>query len=545
MDDMDGEGIEGEPEAPETVGGFTRRGVLKTGAAGAAVMSSGSLLAACGGGGSKATTTEKPVRGGTLTVAMLGAGKAETMSVWQCLDLPGTARIFSLYDPLWEAGPDGVRPALVEHAEPNGDGTVWTITVRDGVTWHDGKPLTADDVVYTIQNWLNPLNYYAPALTPILDGKGVRKRDKLTVEVPLLKAVADFPSLTCYTQAPVIQAGTKQKDFDVRPVGTGAFEFVSFVPGQRSVFKANRNYWREGRPYLDKLIIDSSYQDDTARFNALQSGVADTSPFLPFGLARANQSSGTVRIASKVGASCYQFAMNVTKPPFTDVRVRQAMRLLADRQGIINSALGGYGSPGNDVPGHGLPYFASDFKRERDVEQARSLLKQAGQANLKITLDTGNVAPGATDAATVYARNAADAGVTVNVNRVDPAQYYTFPGGYTKRTFSFAYPGGGVNIPSLTEYYLFELWSHAGAPETHWGSKQDDALLFDAIGELDKAKATDKWHAVQQRQFDAGGYIIYADFAYVDGYRHNVGGLDASFGGWNSAWQFRNAFVKS
>ena len=89
------------------------------------------------------------------------------------------------------------------------------------------------------------------------------------------------------------------------------------------------------------------------------------------------------------------------------------------------------------------------------------------------------------------------------------------------------------------------MWSHAAAPETHWGSKEDDALLFDAWGEQDKAKADDKWHAVQQRQFDAGGYIIYADFAYVDGYRPNVGGLDASFGGWNSAWQHRLAFLKS
>ena len=89
---------------------------------------------------------------------------------------------------------------LAVAAEPNADATVWTLTLRDGVTWHDGKPLTADDVVYTIKNWVNPQNYYSYTLSAIMDGKGVRKRDARTVEVSLLKAVADFPSLACVLQ---------------------------------------------------------------------------------------------------------------------------------------------------------------------------------------------------------------------------------------------------------------------------------------------------------------------------------------------------------
>jgi peptide/nickel transport system substrate-binding protein len=522
--------------------GMSRRDVLKSGAGATATLAGINLLAGCGGSGQ---APQKAVRGGTLNVAMISAGKAETMSVWTQINLPDQARIFSVYDPLFEFDANGVQPALAESAEPNADATVWTLRLRQGVTWHDGKPLTADDVVYTMKNWLNSLNYYAPTMGLVLDAKGVRKRDARTIEVPLLKAVADFPSFMCYESCYVIRAGTKQRDFNSNPVGTGPFKFISFVPGQRSVVRANGDYWRQGLPYLDEVIVDSSFTDDNARFSALQAGTADTLPLMPFGLARANQSNQSVRIDSAVGASCYQFAMNMTKPPFSDVRVRQAMRLAADRPDIIKAGMGGYGTPGNDLPGRGLKYFASDLVRERDVEKARFLLRQAGQQNLTVTLETSGVEPGAVDTATVYAQNAAEAGIKVNVKSVDPAQFYLPSAGYLTRPFSWTYPGGGADIPSLAQYYLNTMWTHAAYPETHFGSASDDALLFDAIGELDPAKASDKWHQVQQNQFDRGGYIVYANLAYVDGYRHRVGGLGPTFAGWNDLLQYRTAFVKS
>jgi peptide/nickel transport system substrate-binding protein len=524
--------------------GVSRRDVLKTGLAGAAAVSGVSVLAACGSASKSdpaAGAPSKPVRGGTFVVGMLTAGTGESLSVWQSFDQPGTARLLNLYDPLFEIGPKGLRPGLAESAEPNADATVWTIKLRDGVTWHNGKPLTADDVVYTIKNWSNPDNYISPVMSVLIDPQRTRKRDARTVEVGLRRPVGDFPSVTCHVQCLVIPEGTRKSDFGKNPVGTGPFAFESFTPGKRSVFTANANYWG-GRPYVDKLVFDTSFTDENARFNALRAGEVHTVPQLPFGLAAANKSSTDIRVTSAVGASCYQFAMNLTKPPFNDVRVRQALRLLADRQGIINSAMAGYGHPGNDVPGRGLKYYASDLKRDRDVEQARSLLTKAGQQDLHVTLETGEVMPGAVDVATVYARNAADAGVKVNVKRVDAAAYYSFDAGYTKRGFSFAYPGGGSNIPSLTLYYLFTLWSKAPAPEVN-PPKSDDALLFDAIGELDEAKAKDKWHEVQQNQYDRGGYINFVDLAYVDGYRKNVGGLDASYGGWNSAFQYEKAFL--
>jgi peptide/nickel transport system substrate-binding protein len=548
-DDSAGESCGRGPEGSSLLArGITRRGVLKSGAAGAAAVSGASLLAACGGGGGGGANTGpsgKPVRGGTLTVAMISHGGSETMSVWQSQTNLDESRIFSLYDPLFEFDSDGINPALAESAEPNADATVWTFTLRKGVTWHDGTPLTADDLLYTIKNWVSPLNYYSATLAAIIDAKNARKRDRYTVEVPLLKPVADLPSFTSFYQAYVIKDGTKEKDFNSNPVGTGAFKFESFIPGKRSVFQANHNYWRPGLPYVDKLVIDSSYTQDSARLNAVEAGTADTAPAVDFGLSAANRSNKSYRISSAIGSSNYQFTMNLKTPPFDDVRVRQAMRLLADRQGIVNSALAGYGTPGNDLPGRGLKHFASDFHRERDVEQARSLLKQAGRQDLAVTLAASNIDPGLPDCATLYARNAADGGVNVNVKMVDPSVWYTAPAGYLKRPFSVGCPGAGDDVPSLSEYYLITMWSGAAYPETHFGNPRDDALLFDAIGELDPAKANDKWHEVQKVQFDSGGYLIFANQSYVDAYRNEVGGINATYAGPADGLQFRKAWKKT
>ena len=188
-----------------------------------------------------------PTRGGTLRVGLLSAGSAETLDVRMPFNFPDFIRIFQLLDPLFFQGPRGIMsPGLATEAHPNSDFTVWTLKLRDGVVWHDGKPFTADDVVYTIQNsWgaKSGLNY--GLYSPIIDFKGVRKMDNLTVEIPLLRSIAQFEQLTFTQASHVIQNGTT--DFS-RPVGTGPFNYKSFNPGSQSVFTANKDYWRSPYP---------------------------------------------------------------------------------------------------------------------------------------------------------------------------------------------------------------------------------------------------------------------------------------------------------
>ena len=185
---------------------FSRRDFLRTGAAGAALLGTGSLIAACGSSGSSApsstspattTTIQTPKRGGTLRVGLTGGTSADTLDPLFVLSNLDFARADALYDGL--VGFDSqARPtlALASELTPNGDASVWTVRLRPGVTFHNGKPLTADDVIYTFQQMLNPkaLGYGSAALTT-LDVKNMKKVDTLTVQLPFTKPFSTLPAV--------------------------------------------------------------------------------------------------------------------------------------------------------------------------------------------------------------------------------------------------------------------------------------------------------------------------------------------------------------
>ena len=415
-------------------------------------LSSAALLAACGGthaatAGTTSTTSTGPtggaaVKGGTLRVGLVSAGSAETIDVRKALNFPDYVRLFNLLDPLFFAAPGGlVTPGLCQAAHPNKDATVWTLELRPGVEWQDGSPFTADDVIYTMQSWHTKESNIFSLADSIIDYSRLRKLNKLTVEVGLKHGVAQFPSTTFTQNSSVIKNGTT--DFS-KVIGTGPFKLESFTPGSQSVFTANPNYWGAPAPYVDTLIIDSSYANDTARLNALLAGDVDIVLTVAPALAKANAASGRIVLGNAPGPAFIAPTMIVTEPPFTDVRVRQAMRLLADRKALALEALAGYGTPGNDLPGQTLQFWASDFKRPHDPEQARSLLKAAGHENLSLTLYTSDIIPGMNETATLYAQQASAGGVNISVKVVDPSIYYSAasPGGttWTRRSRSTTGP---------------------------------------------------------------------------------------------------------
>jgi peptide/nickel transport system substrate-binding protein len=524
---------------------ITRRRLLKVGTVGALGVAGADLLAACGSSSTAASssvTTGKPVHGGTLTAAFLSGGQAETISPALAYAPADIARVQNLHDSLFRIGPNGYggQPALAEKAERNADATVWTFHLRDGVTWHNGKPFNADDVVYTIKSWLGKRSFLQPLASVILNSSGVRKRDRLTVEVKLTRGVAEFPTLTALYNAYVIQDGASLTD----PVGTGPFVYQSFTPGQRSVFTKNPHYWLAGEPYVDTLVIDSSYTDDNARVNAVVSGSADVVTSMPYTLAKVDGAGGSLRIGNAPSSSFQNIVCRVDQAPFTDVRVIQALKMLIDRPAIIQSAFDGYGSISNDCPQKGNPYFASDIAPwPHDVEQAKSLLKAAGQENQTLTLQTSQgVIDGMYGGATLFAEQAAQGGVKIKLQSIPGSTFFTPAGNYLNRKFTqdfwFLYP-------SLTSLYLDKLFSRAPVNETHFGNPAYDALLFDAVGDTNPATAADKWHAVQEQIHNLDGDIIYANMNYVDGYANRVKGLKTTSAGVADNFNFASAWLSS
>lgn len=231
--------------------------------------------------------------------------------------------------------------------------------------------------------------------------------------------------------------------------------------------------------------------------------------------------------------------MRVDQAPFNDVRVRQAFRLMVDRPKMLDIVFGGHGTIGNDIFGIWDPeYDHSIPQRHQDIEQAKSLLKAAGQEGLSILLVTSDVAQGVVNMAQVFAQQAAEAGVKVNLRRVTPTEFYG--PNYLKWTFAQDYWN---YFPYLGQVPLATLPGGA-FNETHFDNPRHNALYQQALATLDPSRRTDIAHEMQMIDWNEGGYIIPFFPPVIDGYAPKVGGIVPSKTGTSfNDWDFKNIWL--
>jgi peptide/nickel transport system substrate-binding protein len=233
------------------------------------------------------------------------------------------------------------------------------------------------------------------------------------------------------------------------------------------------------------------------------------------------QASPTLALlnATSGGTTC-QF-MRVGTAPFTDVRVRQAFRLMVDRHQLIESTLLGYGSLGNDLFSPNDPDYNHALpQRQYDPEQAKSLLKQAGQPGLTVQLYTSSAAPAMLSSATLIASQAAKAGVNVQLQTVPASEYYSGPD--FKRT--------GFESTQWGQHTLDSQLSQSFSPtaywnEPGWSNAQFTNLVAVARRTFDPAKRREYLYEAQKIAWDQGGYIIWGFQNILDAYSTSVHGL--------------------
>lgn len=557
-------------------GSLSREQFLRAAAGAGLAFSAGGLLAACGGGGgdgggSTAANSgassgggpatggvavlpgDTPVKGGTFTVGTLTLGSAENLFPGTAVPMPDVARGFSLYNLLFYPN-EGKNlyplvPGLAESAESNPEATLWTFKLRDGVVWHDGKPFGANDVVYNIaQLWSDATkNYSASFLVNLVDFKGVKAVDNLTVQVPLLVPCAQFPSIFAWFNFGILQEGATAESTAQNPIGTGPFKFQSFTAGQKSVFVRNENYWEEGKPYVDELVIDSSFTDNTAMLNALLGGQINLMISPALQQVQQQLAAPQVQILQSESASTtYSFAMRVDEGPFADNKIRQALKLMTDRQALINGALAGFGTLGNDLQGPNTEFFAADMQPTYDPEKAKALLKEAGAEGAKFTLPIANVLPGMVESSTIWAEQAKAVGITIELQTLQPGDYWTDAGGAYKRPFAIQVAQA---LPSLTGQYRSLIQDGAPYWDTHWGAQpggeEKTKLILEAEAALDPAKAEELWREVQQQQVDEGGFVLWGSLPYIDFAANNVRGLKASSGLPFNNFRFQDGWIEA
>jgi peptide/nickel transport system substrate-binding protein len=483
-----------------------------------------------------------PKKGGTLKLGMVTSGASETVDVRKVTVNVDIIRCSALYDGLCFVGPVGgsVVPGLATHWESNARGDVWTFTLRQGVEWHNGKSLTAEDVVYTVRkSWLAEEAVFSPVLSKLIDVANVKASGPNTVVITLKRPIAQFPTLCAVQNCYIVQDGFTDWN---NPIGTGAFKFSSFTAGQTSTFVANANYWR-GAPHVDALIIDSSYAQDQTRFNAFRAMDIDIMPLMPPVLARSAAASGSCHLGNQPGPGWMGPLFRVDVAPFKDVAVRKAVKLSLDRKAIVRGVFAGYGVEGNDCCGYTDQYFADSLKSTYDPDQAKSILKKAGIGPLDLEITTAAVTDQFNPMATLFAHQARKAGINIKLNQLDPALYYTAAGGYQTRPMSMEIWTNAAN--SLTVFYLSFLVSGAPFTETYWGNASSDKVIYDAIGEVDEKRAAEKWFKVQQLQHEDGGVLNVINYNWLDGYQANVRGVKTTSAGSCDNFDFSKAWFEA
>jgi peptide/nickel transport system substrate-binding protein len=287
--------------------------------------------------------------------------------------------------------------------------------------------------------------------------------------------------------------------------------------------------------YLDSVTIIDSFQNDTAAFNALQGGEVDVYAYATLSLAsQVTPGSGLKALVSKPGLYV-PFYMNTDVAPFNDVNVRKALRLLVDRQQLIDQSLSGHGIIGNDMFGRWDPAFDDSLKRPRDIDQAKFLLNKAGQTNLNVELTAVDLVAGMIQGAQVYAQQAKDAGVTVNVKQLTPDAYYAQ---YGKWPFTQDY---WVYQPYLTVVALATLPT-APYNATHWNHQKYNDLYAQAQSIVDPAKRAEIIREMEKIDFEEGGFIIPSFNETIDLISESVQGFESANTG-NALGNF--GFVKS
>jgi peptide/nickel transport system substrate-binding protein len=499
-----------------------RRQFLRGMAGAGALAGAGSLLAACSSGSpapaasSSAATATKP--GGALKVGLTGGSGSDTLDPHKGLTYLDTARAQSLYQPLLQLNTRAQSEfVLAEEISPHGSTSEWVIRLRPGITFHDGKPLTADDVIFTLNRLITGKLTGANSLGPI-DVKGLKKLDKLTVQVPMTSPYGSFlDQLAYWYYLYIVPVGFNP----AKPNGTGPFKYQSFTPGQRSVFVKNPNYWKSGLPYVDSVtIID--FSDSTSLQNALTTGVIHGAGALEGPQIAALKSAGGVTTVTSRTGAITPFTMRVDQAPFNDVNVRQAMRLLVGRPQLVDSALDGYANAGSDVFSPYDPNFDTSLHRVQDIAQAKSLLKKAGHENLTVQLVTSPVATGTVAMSTVLQQQARAAGVTINLKQVDPTTF--FGPNYLHWTFSQDFYNYSPYLAQVAQSML----PTSPFNETHWSLPHyiDLYKQANATANTETRKAIE--HEMQMIDFTQGGYIIPAFIDALDAYSTKITGYSAA-----------------
>lgn len=474
---------------------ITRRNLLRLGLGGGALAA----LPACAIG-EDASTSSAPSSegsGGTLRIGAVGQASGIVRDPHQTIPNDSDFLLMSLiYDPLTVPGRDPiVAPRFAESWQPDQKVQTWRFKISPQATFHDGTPATAEDAAWSLRR-LREIGGESrvPVKSP---GDITADGDELVVTASspnsLLPALVRLNSFT-------VKAGTK--DFEAA-IGTGPFVLESFSEGNARLVR-NEN-WHHGAPKLDAIEL-SRFDSVSALANAALGGQIDFASNVGAIAGRSAEGRSDLTVLSRPNDVAVPVVMRTSDGPFADPRVREAMRLSAQRSQLVELAYSGYGEIANDILGTADPHYDTSIpQRERDLQRAQDLLREAGfDTSATYELFTKAEAVGEVEMAKAFAEQAADIGVTIEVVEQDVNAFYEKS--WTLAPLSTTSWGTNDSVVFLASKYMT---SQAEYNETGQQDAEFDAAVAKALETADTDEFGAASKRVQQLEYERGGYIVW------------------------------------
>jgi peptide/nickel transport system substrate-binding protein len=451
---------------------------------------------------SSAVRAEGPVKGGVIKAGLVGGESTNTLDPALFM-----TQVPFAFGKMWgemivELSPEGtLENRIAEEIGSSDDAKVWTLKIRDGVEFHNGKTVTAEDVAATLERHSDEKSK-SGALGYMKGIESIKASGKEVV-LTLKDANADLPYLL--SDYHLIVQPNGGKDGADAGIGAGPYKVTINEPGVRHGGERFANYWQGDKMgHADQVEI-ICINDATARTAALQGGQVNMINRVEPKIVDLIKNVPGVTIRNHSGPGHYVFIAHCNTAPFDNNDLRMALKLAMDREEMLDKILRGYGSLGNDFPiNASYPLFPDGIEQRKfDPDKAAFHYKKSGHSG-SVLLRTSEVAfPGAVDAAQLYQQSCAKAGITVEVKREPGDGYWSEV--WNKQPFSTSYWGGRSTQDQMysTAYISTADWN-----DTRFLRPDFDKMVFAARAELDEAKRKAMYHDMAMIVRDEGGLIL-------------------------------------
>lgn len=473
--------------------------------------------------------------GGTVVPAAAQAKKTFTLAVPSMkpgLD-PAFAVTFDLYltakaifSTLTELSPQLEPKPLLAESWEHADPLKWTFRIRRDVKFHNGRELTAEDVVFSMTRLLDEKT---GALSRSLLGPiaSVTADDKYTVSFNTKVPFADMPYAASQPYSAIVAKENVDKVMTA-PIGSGPFILKQYDSGNSVLLTKNPDYFQKGQPQLDevRMVLMKSM---AVQASALSSGEIDMMLFVPAELVATLQADSRVKVVVGSPDRHQPIVMFVQKKPMDDPRVRKALRLASNRENALSAAAFDVGSIGNDVPAAPKSPWASRKLQQRayDPVAAKRLLAEAGYPNgIDMVLYTSKGRPGLEEASIAYQQSAAAAGIRVSIKSIDIQQLYVQELG-NPREFTMAHINWGAQSSGISgEPFSQFVKTDAAYNYTKYSNPKLDEMLLKAGGLVDKDQRTALYDRIQEILWEEGPEVIPYFAAQATAMRHTIQGYE-------------------